>query len=68
MEPPVKSGRFRFGPWECFEQLNLETHRWVHWFNSERISEHNDFKSPIEVERLWYSEGVDVRRHRKSKV
>ncbi|MEG0323922.1 MAG: integrase core domain-containing protein [Raoultibacter sp.] len=28
----------KFGPWECIEQLKLETARWVNWFNTKRIS------------------------------
>jgi putative transposase len=51
----------RFGPWKDDRHLNLETARWVHWYNTKRISERNNFKTPIEIERLWYSEGLDER-------
>ena len=58
----------RFGPWECFEELKLETARWVHWFNTERISEYNNYKSPQTVEEVWYSDGIDLRKGSRSKV
>jgi putative transposase len=51
----------RFGPWKDNRHLNLETARWVHWYNTKRISQRNNFKTPIEIERLWYSEGLDKR-------
>jgi putative transposase len=57
----------RFGPWRDLGQLTLETARWVHWYNNQRISEHNDYKSPVEIERLWYTTGVDHRMVLKSK-
>ena len=41
--------------------LNLETARWIHWYNNKRISKRNNYKSPIEIERLWYTKGVDNR-------
>jgi len=51
----------RQGPWKTFAQLEYETAKWVDWYNTKRISEYNGYKAPGEVERLWYSEGVDVR-------
>ena len=51
----------RFGPWKDDGHLNLETARWIHWYNTKRISERNNFKTPIEIERLWYSGGLDER-------
>jgi putative transposase len=56
----------RFGPWKDDRHLNLETAKWVHWYNTKRISQRNNFKTPIEVERLWYSEGLDERIIRKN--
>ena len=52
----------RQGPWKTFEQLEYETARWVDWFNSERISDYNNYLTPKEVERQWYSEGIDARK------
>jgi len=51
----------KFGPWKDFGHLNLETARWIHWYNNKRISQRNNYKSPVETERLWYTEGVDNR-------
>jgi len=51
----------KFGPWKDVGHLELETARWVYWYNNKRISQRNNFKSPIETERLWYTDGVDDR-------
>ena len=51
----------KLGPWKDDGHLNLETARWVHWYNTKRISQRNNYKTPVEVERLWYSEGIDER-------
>ena len=51
----------KFGPWKDAGHLNLETARWIHWYNNKRISKRNNYKSPIEIERLWYTKGVDNR-------
>ena len=50
------------GLWKTFEQLEYETAKWVDWFNSKRISEYNNFLSPKEVEKLWYDDGIDIRK------
>jgi putative transposase len=55
----------RQSPWKTFSQLEYETAKWVDWYNKERISQYNNFLSPTEIERLWYSDGVDARRGSK---
>jgi len=50
------------GPWKDLEHLKLETARWVHWYNTRRISEHNNWNTPVEVEEMWYSNGIDTRK------
>ncbi|MDR2163213.1 MAG: hypothetical protein LBO70_04635, partial [Clostridiales Family XIII bacterium] len=50
------------GLWRSFEQLNMETARWVHWHNTKCISEYNDWNTPVEIEELWYSNGIDARK------
>jgi transposase InsO family protein len=42
----------RFGPWKDDGHLNLETARWVHWYNTKRISQRNNYKTPVEIEKL----------------
>ena len=51
----------KFGPWKDDRHLNLETARWIHWYNTKRISERDNFKTPIEIKRLWYIGGLDER-------
>jgi putative transposase len=50
------------GPWKNAEQLKLETVRWVNWYNTQRISERNNWNSPTMVERMWYNNAVDARK------
>jgi putative transposase len=50
------------GPWKNLEKLKLETARWVHWYNTQRISEYNNWNAPIEIEKMWYSNGIDARK------
>jgi putative transposase len=52
----------RLGPWKDYLQLNKATAEWVHWFNEKRISEHNGYHSPKEVEKAWYNQRVDIRK------
>jgi putative transposase len=49
----------RFGPWKNYEQLNLRTAEWVLWYNTKRISERNGYLTPLRVEDIWYSSGLD---------
>lgn len=55
------------GPWTCYEDLNIETARWVDWHNSQCISKRNGFLSPIDVERKWYDDGTDLRNLSKKR-
>jgi putative transposase len=57
----------RLGPWKNYPQLNKATAEWVHWFNGKRISEHNGYHSPKEVEEAWYNLGVDIRKSSESR-
>jgi putative transposase len=50
------------GPWQSLEQLNLETARWVVWHNEKCICEYNDWNTPLEIEEMWYIDGVDARK------
>jgi putative transposase len=50
------------GPWKSLEQLTLETARWVNWHNAEYICEYNDWNTPMEIEEMWYSDGIDARK------
>jgi putative transposase len=43
------------GPWRDVEHVELETLRWVHWFNHERTHESVDDLTPIEVENAHYA-------------
>jgi putative transposase len=52
----------RFGPWKDDGHLRLETARWVHWYNTKRISERNNYMTPAETEKMWYTDGVDGRK------
>jgi putative transposase len=56
----------KFGPWDGYESLNLRTAEWVHWYNNSRISERNGYKTPLEVEEVWYSTGMDIRKFSKT--
>jgi putative transposase len=57
-----------FGPWDGYERLNLRTAEWVHWYNNSRISERNDYKTPSQVEEVWYSSEMDIRKSSKTRV
>jgi putative transposase len=52
----------RAGPWRSCEQLNRATAEWVHWFNTKRISERNNYMTPADIEKIWYNEGEDRRK------
>jgi putative transposase len=54
------------GPWDGHESLNLRTAEWVYWYNNFRISERNGYKTPLEVEETWYSNGMDIRKFSKT--
>ena len=56
----------KFGPWDGYESLNLRTAEWVHWYNNFRISERNGYKTPLQVEEVWYSTGMDIRKYSKT--
>jgi transposase InsO family protein len=56
----------RHGPWKSDGELDLATARWVHWYNTKRISERNNYMSPAEIENIWYTEGVDLRKVSKN--
>jgi putative transposase len=43
------------GPWRDVEHVELETLKWVHWFNHERTHEAIDDLTPIEVEHTHYA-------------
>jgi len=49
-----------FAPWKSFEQLNLETANWVYWRNNKNITEYNNWLTPIEVEKMYYNQVVDI--------
>jgi len=56
------------GPWKRLEQLRLETAGWVHWFNTKRISKYNDWHTPVEVEEMWYNQGIDARKSKSANL
>ena len=43
------------GPWRDVDHVELETLKWVHWFNHERTHESIDDLTPIEVEQAHYA-------------
>jgi putative transposase len=51
------------GPWRSLEHLRLETARWISWYNTERISQYNNWHTPFETEQVWYTTNVDVRKN-----
>jgi len=57
---------YNFGPWRSFEDVNIETERWVRWYNEKRINEYCDWQTPSEIEQLWYATGEDFRKGAKS--
>jgi len=57
---------YNLGPWESYEHLNLETEKWIKWYNEKRINEYCDWQTPCEVEQLWYATGDDFRKGSKS--
>jgi putative transposase len=44
----------RRGPWRGLEHVEVETMRWVDWFNHERLLEANGDLPPIELEQAYY--------------
>jgi putative transposase len=56
----------KYAPWDGYERLNLETAKWVYWYNNTRISERNGYKTPQQVEDAWYSTGMDIRKLSKT--
>jgi putative transposase len=56
----------KFVPWDGYGSLNLRTAEWVYWYNNSRISERNGYKTPLEVEEVWYSTGIDIRKSSKN--
>jgi len=50
------------GPWKSLDQLESETAKWVHWHNASNITEYNNWKTPIEIERMLYTTGEDGRK------
>jgi putative transposase len=43
------------GPWRDVDHVELETLKWVHWFNHQRTHESIDDLTPIEVEQAHYA-------------
>jgi putative transposase len=48
-------------PWKDYLAVKDATFKWVHWYNYKRISERNNYKTPAEIEELWYTKSVDER-------
>ena len=45
----------RQGPWRSFEQVELATLKWVHWFNHKRLLEPIGYITPAEAEENFYA-------------
>lgn len=45
----------RQGPWRSFEQVELATLKWVHWFNHQRLMETIGYIPPAEAEANFYA-------------
>jgi putative transposase len=45
----------RQGPWRSFEQVELATLNWVHWFNHKRLLEPIGYIPPAEAEANFYA-------------
>ena len=45
----------RQGPWRSFEQVELATLKWVHWFNHKRLLEPIGYVPPVEAEANYYA-------------
>jgi putative transposase len=45
----------RQGPWRSFEQVELATLKWVHWFNHKRLLEPIGYITPAEAEANFYA-------------
>jgi transposase InsO family protein len=45
----------RQGPWRSFEQVELATLKWVHWFNHKRLLEPIGYITPAEAEANYYA-------------
>jgi putative transposase len=58
----------KFAPFDGYESLNLRTAEWVYWYNNSRISERNGYKTPLQVEEAWYSNGMDIRKRSKTET
>lgn len=57
------------GPWKTLEQLRNETARWVHWHNTQNITEYCNYRTPQEIEEMLYTTGEDGRKcSQKSKA
>jgi transposase InsO family protein len=46
----------RQGPWRSFEQVELATLNWVHWFNHKRLLEPIGYIPPAEAEANFYAD------------
>jgi len=44
----------RRGPWRGLEHVEVETMRWVDWFNHDRLLEANGDLPPVELEQAYY--------------
>ena len=45
----------RQGAWRSFEQVELATLKWVHWFNHKRLPEPIGYITPAEAEENFYA-------------
>jgi len=50
------------GLWKTSGQLEIETARWAYWHNNKNITEHNNWKTPLEIEKMLYTTGEDGRK------
>lgn len=46
----------RRGPWRTVEQVELATLEWVWWWNNSRLHGELDYRTPVEVEKAYYSD------------
>lgn len=46
----------RRGPWRTVEQVELATLEWVWWWNNARLHGELDYRTPVEVEKAYYSD------------
>lgn len=47
---------FLDGPWAGREDVEAATAQWVHWFNTERIHGMLDYRTPTQVETVYYEQ------------